>query len=54
LVKLTAKKIYCPKCGKLARIKAQPSGDKNQFVCIKCESVIWKRDGIRWKYVKAE
>ena len=53
MVKLTAKKIYCPKCAKLSHVKLQANGERNEYVCLKCESVIWKKEGLKWKYVKA-
>jgi hypothetical protein len=54
LVNLTVKKVYCSKCHKLVRVKLQKAGDKNQFNCIKCDSVIWQKEGLNWKHPKAE
>jgi hypothetical protein len=53
LINLTGKKIYCTKCQKLRKIKAKKTGDKNEFLCIKCESVIWQKEGLKWKYAKS-
>jgi hypothetical protein len=49
---MTVKKIRCPKCQKLSRVKLQKVGDKNQFCCIKCNTVVWQKEGLNWKYNK--
>ena len=54
LIKLTAKKVYCPKCQKLVRVKLQKSGEKDQYCCIKCDYVIWDKAALKWKYYRYE
>jgi hypothetical protein len=54
LVKLAVKKVYCSKCQKLMRVKLQQTGGKSQFSCIKCDSVIWQKEGFNWKHGKTE
>jgi hypothetical protein len=54
LVNLTVKKIYCTKCQKLRRVQDKKTGDKNEFICVKCGSVIWQKEGLNWKYKKKE
>jgi uncharacterized C2H2 Zn-finger protein len=52
LANLTIKKIHCPKCEKLTRIKLQKVGDKVQFSCIKCSTLVWQKESYIWKYNK--
>jgi ribosomal protein S27AE len=54
LIKLAVKKVMCPKCCRLRHIKEVKSGAKLQFVCVKCGSTIWQKEGFDWKYLKAE
>jgi hypothetical protein len=52
LVNLTAKKVYCPKCQKLSRIKLQQTNGKTQCVCIKCNHMVWQKESLGWKYLE--
>jgi hypothetical protein len=52
LVNLTAKKVYCPKCQKLARVKLQQVNSKTQFICLKCNTMVWQKESLGWKYNK--
>ena len=54
MIQLTAKKVYCPKCQKLCRIKEQRSGAKQQFLCIKCNHPVWQKQGLGWKFNKVD
>jgi ssDNA-binding Zn-finger/Zn-ribbon topoisomerase 1 len=54
LINLTAKKIYCPKCQKLVRVKRQKVGEKDQYTCIKCDYMIWDKESRKWKYYRVE
>jgi RNase P subunit RPR2 len=54
LINLTAKKVYCPKCQKLVRVKLTQSGEKKQYACLICNTVMWQKEGLKWKYQKAD
>ncbi len=54
MIKLNSKKIYCPKCKKLSHIKAEGTGEKTKFTCVKCDYEIWNKSGLNWKYFRAE
>jgi hypothetical protein len=53
LINLTAKKIYCPKDKVLVRVKRQKVGEKEQYICIKCNTVVWQKESLKWKYNKS-
>lgn len=52
LIKLTAKKVYCAKCNKLVNVKLTKNGEKSQYNCVICNSLIWQKEGLKWKYSK--
>ena len=54
MVKLAVKKVYCPKCQKLVRVKSQKNGEKILFSCVICGHNIWQKGGFTWKYKKVE
>jgi RNase P subunit RPR2 len=54
LINLTVKKVYCPKCGKLQRVKSTKVGEKTSFTCLKCGHVMWEKAGLDWKYLRTE
>ncbi len=54
MINLTAKKVYCPKCQKLVRVKLTQSGEKKQYACLICNTVMWQKEGLKWKYQKAD
>jgi endogenous inhibitor of DNA gyrase (YacG/DUF329 family) len=54
LVKLTAKKTRCPKCEKLVNVKLQKVGERSQFCCIKCDTIVWQKEGLKWKYYRED
>lgn len=52
MVNLTAKKVQCPKCLKLVRVKLQQTGEKAQYYCGICNTLVWQKEGLKWKYNK--
>ncbi len=54
LVNLTLKKVYCPKCQKLSRVKLQKVNSKNQFFCVRCNQLVWQQESLGWKYTRLD
>jgi hypothetical protein len=52
LINLTSKKVYCPKCQVLVHVKKQKTGEKENYICIKCNTVVWQKESNKWKYNK--
>jgi DNA-directed RNA polymerase subunit RPC12/RpoP len=52
--RLPIKKIYCAKCQKLVRGKAQISGNSTQINCPRCGQKLWSWGQISWKGGKHE
>ncbi len=49
LIRLPIKKIYCSKCQKLVKGKAQNSGNNTQINCPRCSYNLWSWSHTSWR-----
>ncbi len=54
LKRLPIKKVYCAKCQKLVKGKAQISSNSTQINCPRCGQNLWSWSLISWKGEKCE
>jgi len=51
-MKIPVKKVRCPKCERLVRVREQAHDGGIQLSCIRCNQIIWSWDGIKWHQVR--
>ena len=51
-MKIVIKKVRCPKCERLVRVREQTHDGVIQLSCIRCGQLIWVWDGIKWRQIR--
>ncbi len=47
-MKIAVKKVRCPKCERLVRVREQTHDGSIHLSCIHCGQLIWIWDGNKW------
>jgi hypothetical protein len=51
-MKIVIKKIHCPKCERLVRVREQTHDGAIRLSCVRCEQPICVWDGIKWRQIR--
>ena len=51
-MKIAVKKLRCPKCERLVRVREQASDGSIHIICVRCGQLVWTWDGIKWRQIR--